>query len=236
MYSRHASLFPLLMSPPFCWLLSWREATSPRPGGPDDPLAHVPACADLDGTIALASGRVIDQSRASTPTRAGARERRRTGVDARLFDWTMNLSEEATRRSFSRSLGGHTGNSRAARPTWRRARRPQALRTSLDASGTIADTKCSSRRDLYDCRSRARAHISALDYTANSVDDPPLPTVHGQSLPRSVRCSATAFRTAGAALCELDSSRAHPASDPRSPSRARARGGFGRSASGRIAP
>jgi glutathione S-transferase len=164
-------LFHLLMSPA-CRLV--RLALGEKRiafdlAAPDDPLAHVPAFADLDGTIVTGLWAVIDHIESEypdpplVPADAGAR-----AEALRLFDWTMsNFHEEATRRIvFEKASPSYTGNVARRPPNMETVRAGRdALRPSLQRLGAIADANgFLAGRDLTLADLALAAHLSALDY------------------------------------------------------------------------
>jgi glutathione S-transferase len=164
-------LFHLLMSPPcrLVRLILGEKHLAFDLAAPDDPLAHVPAFADLDGTIVTGLWAVIDHIESEYPEPAlvpGDTPARAETL--RLFDWTMNnFHEEATRRIvFEKASAGHTGNVTRRSPNMETVRAGrEALRTSLVRLGTIADTNgFLAGRDLTIADLALAAHISALDY------------------------------------------------------------------------
>src|SRR5262245_24939873 len=139
-------LFHHLMSPP-CRLVRLALGEKRVPfdlAAPDDPLAHVPAFADLDGTIATGLWAVIDHIENEYPEPAlvpGDASERSEAL--RLFDWTMsNFHEEVTRRIvFEKASPSYTGNIARRSPNMDTVRAGrEALRSSLSRLGALTDT------------------------------------------------------------------------------------------------
>jgi glutathione S-transferase len=164
-------LFHLLMSPP-CRLVRLalgEKKVSFDLAAPDDPLAHVPAFADLDGTMVTGLWAVIDHIEIEypepplVPADAGTR-----GEALRLFDWTMsNFHEEVTRRIvFEKASPSYTGNVARRSPNMETVRAGrEALRASLTRLGAVADANgFIAGRDLTLADLALAAHLSALDY------------------------------------------------------------------------
>lgn len=164
-------LFHLLMSPPcrLVRLVLGEKRVAFDLAAPDDPLAHVPAFVDLDGTIASGLWAVIDHIESEypepglVPSDAPAR-----AEVLRLFDWTMgNFHEETTRRIvFEKASAGHTGSVTRRSPNMETVRAGrEALRSNLTRLGTMADTNgFLAGRELTLADLALAAHLSALDY------------------------------------------------------------------------
>jgi glutathione S-transferase len=164
-------LFHLLMSPPcrLVRLILGEKHLAFDLATPDDPLAHVPAFADLDGTIATGLWAVIDHLESEYPEPALVPvDPIARGEALRLFDWTMsNFHEEVTRRIvFEKASQAHTGSVSRRSPNMETVRAGrEALRASLPRLGTIADTNgFLAGRDLTLADLALAAHLSALDY------------------------------------------------------------------------
>jgi glutathione S-transferase len=164
-------LFHLLMSPP-CRLV--RLALGEKRvafdlAAPDDPLAHVPAFADLDGTIVTGLWAVIDHIESEYPEPALVpADPSARGEALRLFDWTLtNFHEEVTRRIvFEKASSSYTGNVARRSPNMDTVRAGrEALRGSLSRLGAAADANgFIAGRDLTLADLALAAHLSALDY------------------------------------------------------------------------
>jgi glutathione S-transferase len=164
-------LFHLLMSPP-CRLVRLALGEKKIPfelAAPDDPLAHVPAFADLDGTIATGLWAVIDHLESEYPEPPLVPAEQRARAEAlRLFDWTMvHFYEEATRRIvLEKASPSYTGNISRRPPNMETVRAGrEALRAQLARLGSITDANgFFAGRDLTLADLALAAHLSALDY------------------------------------------------------------------------
>ena len=177
-------LFHLLMSPScrLVRLMLSEKHVAFDLAAPDDALAHVPAFADLDGTVVTGLWAVIDHIESTYPEPAlipGDATARAEVL--RLFDWTMgNFHEEATKRIvFEKASQSYTGavSRRAPNMETIRAGRDVAAHDPGTRSGTIADTNgFLAGRDLTLADLALAAHLSALDYYGEIpwADHPPL--------------------------------------------------------------
>ena len=164
-------LFHLLMSPPcrLVRLILGEKRLAFDIAAPDDPLAHLPAFADLDGTLATGLWGVIDHIESEYPDPPLVPAEAPARAEAlRLFDWTMsNFHEEATRRIvFEKASPSYTGNVGRRSPNMETVRAGrEALRAILPRLGATADANgFISGRDLTLADLALAAHLSALDY------------------------------------------------------------------------
>jgi len=148
---------------------------------PDDALAHVPAFADLDGTVVTGLWAVIDHIESTYPEPGLVPGDAKTRAEVlRLFDWTMgNFHEEATKRIvFEKASQSYTGAVSRRSPNMETIRAGRdALRASLIRLGTLADTNgFLAGRDLTLADLALAAHLSALDYYGEIpwAEHPPL--------------------------------------------------------------
>jgi glutathione S-transferase len=164
-------LFHLLMSPScrVVRLILAEKRVAHDLATPDDPLAHVPWFADLDGTVVTGLWAIIDhiENEYPEPALIPAETPLRSEV-LRLFDWTMgNFHEETTRRIvFEKASAAHTGSVSRRSPNMETVRAGrEALRPNLTRLGTLADTNgFLAGRDLTLADLALAAHVSALDY------------------------------------------------------------------------
>jgi glutathione S-transferase len=135
----------------------------------DDPRAHLPVFADLDGVSVTGLWAIVDHLENTHPeyplVPADPGER---GEALRLLDWAMtHFHEEATKRIvFEKAAQSQTGSMLRRSPNMETLRSGRdALRAALAPLGTMADT-----RGFLACREMTladlafTAHLSALDY------------------------------------------------------------------------
>lgn len=164
-------LFHLVMSPPcrLVRLILGEKHITYDLALADDPLAHIPWFADLDGTVATGLWAIIDhiENEYPEPQLIPAETPQRSEV-LRLLDWTMgNFHEEATRRIvFEKASAAHTGSVSRRSPNMETVRAGrEALRPNLTRLGTMADTNgFLAGRELTIADLALAAHVSALDY------------------------------------------------------------------------
>jgi glutathione S-transferase len=176
-------LFHLLMSPScrLVRLMLSEKHVAFDLAAPDDALAHVPAFADLDGTVVTGLWAVIDHVESTYPEPGLVPEDAAARAEVlRLFDWTMgNFHEEATKRIvFEKASQTYTGSVTRRSPNMETIRAGrESLRASLVRLGTLADTNgFLAGRDLTLADLALAAHVSALDYYGEIpwTDHPPL--------------------------------------------------------------
>jgi glutathione S-transferase len=135
----------------------------------EDPLAHLPAFTDLDGTAVTGLWAIVDHLEGTYPDHPLMPEDPAARGEAlRWLDWAMGpLHDQVTRRIlFEKGAQRYTGAPQRLAPDMNVIRQGrEALRTALKILGETAETRGNlAARDCTIADLAAAAHLSALDY------------------------------------------------------------------------
>jgi glutathione S-transferase len=135
----------------------------------EDPLTHLPAFTDLDGTTVTGLWAIVDHLEGTYPEHPLMPEDPAARGEAlRWLDWAMGpLHDQVTRRIlFEKGAQRYTGAPQRLAPDMNVIRQGrEALRTALKILGEAAETRGNlAARDCTIADLAAAAHLSALDY------------------------------------------------------------------------